>query len=146
MGAFGSVANIQKTKAGNQSHKCEGHADSARPDSRADKGPDYSKEHRHHQKRQQESRNVSGMDPPMSLLASEGFHRKNQQSNIPSQYKNHEKPPILFVVNGSWFLKTEHRNKKQDGIQHEKNSMSAREQHSVNSPDPEPSRSESDHG
>ena len=107
MGAFGSVANIQKAKAGNQSHKCEGHADSARPDSGADKGADDSKEHCHHQKRQQESRNVSGMDPPMSLLASEGFHRKNQQSNIPSQYKNHEKPPILFVVNGLWFLKAE---------------------------------------
>lgn len=107
MGAFVCVADIQKAKASNQSHKCEGHANSACPDSGADKGADDSKEHCHHQKRQQESRNVSGMDPPMSLLASEGFHRKNQQSNIPSQYKNHEKPPILFVVNGLWFLKAE---------------------------------------
>lgn len=146
MGAFGSVADIQKAEASNQSHNCEGHADSARPDTGAGEGADNSEKHSHHEKRQQESRDISRMNPPVSLLASKGLHRKNQQSNIRSQYKNHEKPPILFAVSGSRFLEAELRDKKQNGVQHKKKAVAAGEQHPVNTLDPRPGRYESDSG
>src|SRR5690606_39235285 len=141
-----SVADIQKAEDSNQSHNCEGHADSARPDTGAGEGSNDLQKHGHHKKRQQKSRDISRMNPPMSLLTSKGVHRKNQQSNIRSQYKNHEKPPILFAVSGSRFLEAELRDKEQNGVQHKKKTVAAGEQYPVNTLEPRPGRYESDSG